>query len=347
MDEERKSNACTSETPDPSVSLDVIPLHSTNLLTVLDESGIVLYESPAITRVFGFDQDELVGEPVASYFHPDDRDAVLDAFENVVSGDSYSVESTEYRHQQADGSYRWVESVGSANPTPNGNYVVNTRDIEERKQREQSLQQSNERLDEFAHVVSHDLRNPLGVAQGNLEFVRQECDSAYLDRVEQAHGRMERLIGELLSLAQAGETIDSCDSVSIASVADRCWDTIATDHASLIVDVDRSIRASETRLQQLLENLIRNAIEHGGASVTITIGELSDNNGFFIEDDGSGIDTDQGCSVLVSGFSTSDGGTGYGLTIVQQIASAHGWEIDISDSEAGGVRVEFSGVDFA
>ncbi len=52
------------------VSLETIPLHSTNLLTVLDEDGVIQYESPSIERVFGFRQRELVGEQVAEFFHP-------------------------------------------------------------------------------------------------------------------------------------------------------------------------------------------------------------------------------------------------------------------------------------
>lgn len=124
-------------------------------------------------------------------------------------------------------------------------------------------------------------------------------------------------------------------------------DTIATEHASLEVEINREIRASRPRLQQLFENLIRNAIEHGGESVTTTIGELSEEPGFFVEDDESGITIDTESAVFESGYSTSEAGTGYGLTIVQQIASAHGWSINLSESDSGGVRFEFSEVDFA
>ena len=132
----RRTAATDSETVS---SLESVPLHSTDLLTLLDEMGIVRYESPAIERLYGFDQTALVGEPVADYFHPEDRQRVLDAFEAVVTADEHHVEAVEYRHRMADGSYRWIESVASANPTPEGNYVINSRDISERKQREQEL----------------------------------------------------------------------------------------------------------------------------------------------------------------------------------------------------------------
>jgi PAS domain S-box-containing protein len=128
------------------LSLDRLPLHSTDLLTLLDETGVVLYESPSIERLYGYDQEELVGEQVAEYFHPEDRDRVVEAFANIVSTEDHHVETVEYRHEMADGSYKWIESVGSSNPTPEGNYVINSRDISERKRRERQLQQTREQV---------------------------------------------------------------------------------------------------------------------------------------------------------------------------------------------------------
>jgi PAS domain S-box-containing protein len=199
----------TATDSDGDIPLDLIPLHSTNLLTVLDEEGIVQYESPSIERVFGFDQDELVGEPVSEYFHPDDREKALDAFREVVEGEPYTVRSVEFRHERADGSYVWVESVASADPTPDGAYVVNTRDISEQKAQEQRLKRTVERLDEFARVVSHDLRNPLNVANGRLELAREEADSEHLDGVAHAHDRMKSLIDDLLAFARGGTRVTS------------------------------------------------------------------------------------------------------------------------------------------
>jgi len=126
--------------------LEAVPLHSTDLLTLLDPTGTIQYESPAIERLYGYDQNELVGEQVADYFHPDDRQRVMDAFEAVITGEAHHTESVEYRHLMADGSYRWIESVGSANPTPEGNYVINSRDISDRKQREAQLREAREQL---------------------------------------------------------------------------------------------------------------------------------------------------------------------------------------------------------
>ena len=143
--DERLSSQTTPELEDAS-SLNRLPLHSTDLLTLLDPSGVVLYESPSIERLYGYDQEELVGEQVAEYFHPEDRDRVVEAFAAIVSDEGNHVETVEYRHEMADGSYRWIESVGSSNPTPEGDYVINSRDISERKQRERQLQQTRKQV---------------------------------------------------------------------------------------------------------------------------------------------------------------------------------------------------------
>ncbi len=345
MDDER-SPASSGAVVEATVSLDEIPLHSTTLLTALDAEGVIRYESPAIERIFGFEPAELVGEPVAEYFHPDDRDAVMAAFQDAVENDEYHIESAEYRHETADGSYRWVESVTSSKPTPDGYYIVNTRDVSDRRAREEVLERTNERLDAFASVVSHDLRNPLNVATGRLELAMEECDSEHLEPIETAHDRMIELIGDLLTLARAGSTADARESVWLADLLEECWETVETDDATLVPAVDGAVNADPSRLQQLLENLFRNAVVHGGEDVTVTVGELEDGSGFYVADDGPGIPADERERVLEWGYTTADDGTGLGLAIVKEVADAHGWRLSLSASDAGGTRVELTGVEF-
>jgi PAS domain S-box-containing protein len=146
MDRDEQSRSQTTPELEDVSSLKRLPLHSTDLLTLLGPSGVVLYESPSIERLYGYDQEELVGKQVAEYFHPEDRDRVVEAFAAIVSREDHHVETVEYRHLMADGSYKWIESVGSSNPTPDGNYVINSRDISERKQREREIQQTREQV---------------------------------------------------------------------------------------------------------------------------------------------------------------------------------------------------------
>ncbi|MFC5279032.1 sensor histidine kinase [Halorubrum rubrum] len=373
MDGNGPADPPSSTNAEPQVSLEVLPLHSTTLLTVLDENGTVRYESPAIERIYGFDQDELVGEQVADYVHSEDRDVVVAAFRAVVTGDDH-VEAVEYRHERADGTYTWVESVASANPTPDGNYVINTRDVSAQKERERQLEATNERLDEFASVVSHDLRNPLNIAQGRAAFLADDCESDHLEAVERAHDRIDALIDDLLTLSRVGERASQTESIALAALAETCWRTVPTADATLVTETDRNLPADRRRLRQLLENLFRNSVEHsstssrdptepgesvergstssrtspddsvehGGRSVTVTVGGLD--GGFYVEDDGSGIPEADRENVFTVGYSTADEGTGFGLRIVKQVAEAHGWDVRVTDGTEGGARFEFTGV---
>ena len=354
-----------SQPPDRSpedISLKDIPLHSTNLLSLLDEEGIIWYQSPAIARLCGFEQAELVGVSCTDVLHPDDHDRVYDAFKNVVASEEFIIEAVEYRHLTADGSYVWVESVASSNPTPDGYYVINTRDISEKKAQQKELERANERLESFARIVSHDLRNPLAVAQGYLEIAETESPNDNHATIETALNRMETLIESLLQSAFDETTNVDLESVDLAALVENCWANIVHDEATLILDIDseRPLRADVLGLTQLLENLLRNSIEHGSTSnrvqpgdaiehgrdtVSITVGHLQE--GFYIEDDGTGIPEDARQDVFESGYSGGSEGTGLGLAIVQGIVDAHGWSLRLTESTSGGARFEFTGIEFA
>lgn len=210
--------------------------------------------------------------------------------------------------------------------------------------RQAQLQRQNERLDDFASIVSHDLRNPLNVAQGRVELLREECDSEHIPPIERSITRMDELIEDLLTLARKGEQISAFEAVGLESLVKTCWQQVATAEATLKIDTNRTIQADRSRLQQLLENLTRNAVQHGGADVTVTIGDLED--GFYIEDDGPGIPEAEREDVFNVGYSTADGGTGFGLNIVEQVADAHGWDIRVTEGPDGGARFEIRGVEF-
>jgi PAS domain S-box-containing protein len=215
------------------------------------------------------------------------------------------------------------------------------RDISERQAREEELERQNERLERFAEIASHDLRNPLNVAQGYLDLI--EADGEPVERVGEALDRMERLIDDTLTMARQGTTVEDPTTVDLGTLVPECWDAVGTDDATLDLVEDVAVRADESRLQQLLENLLRNAIEHGGADVTVRIGALED--GFYVEDDGPGIPASERESVFEAGQTTAEDGTGFGLAIVAEIVDAHGWSIDLTESEAGGARFEITGVD--
>ena len=155
--------------------------------------------------------------------------------------------------------------------------LVVSEDITEQKSRERQLERQNERLDRFTSVVSHDLRNPLNVAVGRAELARQECDSDHLAAVETAHARMHTLIGDLLQLARDGKPVAEPDVVDLSGVVDTCWAGVETADAQLRNEASRRIEADRDRLQQVFENLFRNAVEHGST------GSRSDPRGNVVE----------------------------------------------------------------
>lgn len=208
------------------------------------------------------------------------------------------------------------------------------------RRQQRLLRRQNERLEEFTSVVSHDLRNPLSVAQGRIELATDTDDLAHLDAAAGALDDMESLIDDLLSLAKQGYTVGSTERVSLAEIAASAWRNLDSDGATLDVE-DTVLDADPDRLRQLLENLFRNAIVHAGPAPNIRSGSLSDEAGFFVEDDGSGIDPEKRERVFDIGYTDHEDGTGFGLSIVRRIAEAHGWSVQETRSESGGARFEF------
>jgi len=220
--------------------------------------------------------------------------------------------------------------------------TVVLRDVTEERTWRRQIEQQNERLDQFAQVVSHDLRNPLNVASGHLDLVREGSKES-MDEVEKSLNRMEAIIEDVLTLARQGQSIGDTESVSLKAHAEDAWSHVDTAEATVILDCDRTIVADPDRLLQLFENLFRNAVEHGGEDVTVTVG--ADESSFYVADDGSGIPDDERDRVLESGYTTAAEGTGFGLDIVTQIAQAHGWTVTVTDSAAGGARFEIQGIE--
>jgi two-component system OmpR family sensor kinase len=208
------------------------------------------------------------------------------------------------------------------------------------------LRRQNERLEEFASVVAHDLRNPLGAMRANLQVARELDDPEVLDAIERSVDRMDELLEDLLRLASVGEDATEPERVALAATAREAWETAAPDGATLTLADDVAFDADPSRLRQLLENLFDNAVEHGGPHVAVEVGAV-DGYGFYVADDGPGIPEGERDAVFEHGYTTADDGTGFGLSIVRRIAETHGWTTTVAESEAGGARFEFTGVDAA
>ena len=443
-----------------------------DLVTVVDADGILTYVSPAVTRVLGYEPDDLVGHEGYEFVHPEDRERNADALNAVLSDPSES-ETVEVRFRHADGSWRWIEAtmrnrldddvidgvlLSSRDITERKEYELEaralaeeyeallnsvedaiflldvedggdgvrfeferlspsyerqtgitteevqgrtprdvfgeeqgseleanyhrcvkagepisyqeelrvgdgarfwqtklapvvsagdvtrlvgvTRNVTERVERERQLRQQNARLEEFASVISHDLRNPLNVAQGRATLLAEQAESDHLGPLLQALDRMEAIVEDTLTLARQGDIISETESVSLTDLVGRCWAAVHTDDATVEVVDEVTLQADPDRLRHVFENLFRNAVEHGGSDVTVRVG-ARDEEAIYVEDDGPGIPVEKREKVLEPGHSSARDGTGFGLTIVKRIVEAHGWELSVTDGTDGGARFEF------
>ena len=244
-----------------------------------------------------------------------------------------------------------------------------------RRQQTEQLQERTAQLEELASTLRHELRNPLNILTLSLDTARHADGTGALDRCQRAVDRMERMLEETLLIVEQGNIDITLEPVDIETVAGECWDIVFDSDAELRIETDQQILADEMRLRQLLENLFRNAVEHGstnldsharqdaaeqssaspdsharqdavehaGPDVTVTVGSLD--GGIFIEDDGPGIPEADRDRVFEEGYTTSKAGSGLGLAVVRAVADAHGWEVRATTGRDGGARFEITGVE--
>ncbi len=215
------------------------------------------------------------------------------------------------------------------------------RELEAHRRR---LKQQNDRLDSFAGMLAHELRNPLQIVQIYHPQERPRDEDA-AEQVENAIDRIEEMIDVLLVTVRGSEVNIDRESVAVADVAADSWADLSTEveAADLVVDAERVIRADPVHVEHLLRNLFRNSLEHGNEDAVIRVGDLS--TGFYVEDDGPGIPEEVREDVTEAGFTTKAEGIGLGLTFVVRLAETYGWQWSITDSEAGGARFEFTDVE--
>jgi len=301
------------------------------------------YDDPVIVvddegRIRDYNQGALELFPVLA-------DAIDAELSSVASRIAVSLTTDETLECAVDGETRYYSVTANQFATGKAKLgqLVLLKDVTEQERYRRELEHQNERLERFTGMVSHDLRNPLNIAKGNVDLAREtDADTAAdaLDTAEDALDRMEELIEDLLALARQGQPLDETERVSLAEIVRSCWEMVDVADANLVVDGDLDLDADPDRLQQLFENLFRNAVEHGGESVTVSVGPLDDASGFFVEDTGPGIPEDEQGEVFESGYTTSRQGTGFGLSIVEEIVEAHDWTISVSNGASGGARFE-------
>jgi len=315
------------------------------------ETGEIVEVSNASEAFFGYKRAELRSMEILDLHPADERERYKRLFE------AHFAQQPAVISQFGDGSPVFaVTAAGDRIPIEINAWAIEDeaydkpllhgafRNISERLRRQRKLQRQKERLDEFAGVIAHDLRNPLNVALGRATLLAQECESEHSEPLQTALTRMEEIVEDTLTLARNGQRVGEMEPVDLVNTIATCWKLVDTSAASLESEDDITIRADPDRTRHIFENLLRNAVEHGGDGVTVRIGQADDQTIYF-EDDGPGVPTEEWDAVFDPGHSSAADGTGLGLAIVQRLAEAHGWEITLTESESMGARFEFSGVE--
>jgi len=317
--------------------------NGSDAIVSIDTNSTILYANQAVERVFGYEPEELVGEQLTiimpDRFHADHFESVdeyLETGERQLDWNSIRLPAVHRDGHEVDLSITFEEHSYEGTRIFSG--IM--RDISERVEQQRELERQNERLEQFASLVSHDLRDPLQAAKATTA-VAKAGDEEALEELDGIYDRMDALIEDVLSLAKQGQAVGETEPVSVASVGEQAWSTAGADSATLeLADSLPTVSADPERLQALLANLFRNALEHGPSDATVEVGSLADADGFYLADDGPGFgdaDTDE---LFTYGYTTNEDGTGFGLSIVAEIAEAHSWDVTATDSAAGGARFE-------
>lgn len=312
---------------------------------VLDETGEFLYVNNSFVETFGYPAETVVGSSVEIL---KDETAVMQGRDNLRQVLSSSGPDSVYFETEIKSATKETipcmdnmtaifddegEFVGSAGVL---------RDISAQKQRERKLKRQNDRLEQFASTLAHDIRNPLSAAMAKLQLARDETDSTHLESVSESLSEMESMITQLLELAQTDET--KMTAIDLAAAARNAWRQINSGDNTLSIETAQSVTADRAQLQRLLQNLFSNSIRHSDEAVTVSVRTTS--NGFYVDDTGPGIPVAERDTVRETGYTTHPNGSGCGFEVVENIVINHGWEMHLSESPSGGLRVEIANVSF-
>lgn len=332
--------------------------HAGHGVVITDSTGTIEYVNRAFEETTGYSAAEVLGEDPSLLKSGEHGESFYrELWATILNGEVWQGELV---NERKDGS-RYVVDQTISPLSNSGNiegFVAINRDVTQLKKYRQEIEQQNEYLAEYGQTVAHDLRNPLGVLRTELEELRTATTTSSDDdglterfeNIEETITQMESLIQDFLSMAEQGQLVIDASEISLETVADEAWEQVVAagttpwevDHPDATLTVEETrLTADPDRVSQLLVNLFRNALEHGGEDVRVRVGPLDFESGFYVEDNGPGIPPEKRETVFERGVTTSEDGTGFGLAIVEQIARSHGWTVTVTDGTAGGARFEF------
>jgi PAS domain S-box-containing protein len=337
----------------------------------ISPEGRFLYTSPSCHPVTGYPPEAFLDDPelLSRLIHPEDR-AIYEEHRGTV-GEGCATEEAEFRIIRRDGAVRWIGHCCLPVRDSDGRYLGirgSNRDITERKQAEEALHRmaedlarSNQDLEQFAYVASHDLQEPLRMVSGFLKLLRDryapqlngEANEFISFSVDGAT-RMSQLINDLLAYSRVGmrgkepEPIEANSALAGAMASLR--GSIEDAGAAITHDELPAVNAEFTQLSQLFQNLIGNAIKFRKPDqpCQIHVGAQKEAGqwAFSVRDNGIGIDPKQHERVFVifQRLHTREEypGTGIGLAICKKIVERHGGRIWVESEPGEGSTFRFT-----
>jgi len=313
-------------------------------VAVYDETGTFTFANDTYGTIVGLDRSAIVGRRVWEVNPNVDEDRFPEYWDSFDVGET---REHEVEHVRPDGEAVPVATVTTAIEVDETVYHVGTiSDITDRVEDWAEMERQDRRLEEVATVISHDLRNPLNVAMGRAELAAMEHESDHLEYVERSLEKMEALIEAVLIIARKGSRLTDATRTPLEGAVTAAWHALSDQDGATLEMADDlgAVASSDDRLVELFKPCFENAVEHAGPAVAVTVGRSED--GFYVADDGPGIAAEDRETVMEYGYSTNEHGTGFGFSIVEHIAAAHGWSVEISEGDAGGLRIDIRDVDF-
>lgn len=336
----------------------------------VDAQGTVLSVNRFGAEQLGYTPQELVGRPVLTVFHPDDRASVSEQFEDCLKNPTH-VAHWEFRKIRKDGRVLWVRETARAFVRGNGKKVllVVCEDLTERKSLERELQsyaekleRSNRELQDFAFVASHDLQEPLRKIQAFSTMLKKHALSDELndliERMQNATIRMQKLIDGLLNYSRVTTSEKPFKLVDLTEIVKETVSDlevrIKSTGGSVEVQILPTIEADPSQMQQLFQNLINNALKFHREEKPIVriyarlldnppIGKESDSGKWyqiFVEDNGIGFeerDSERIFKLLERLHGRSEyEGAGIGLAVCRKIVERHGGSITAKSKKGEG-----------
>ena len=322
---------------------------------LVNNEPIVQKVNPAFVRTFGYDRADIVGESLNEYIVPEAmKDEATTFDQRTKSGECNSAEVTRLTASgPRDFLYRGVpyERQGDAY-----GFAIYT-DITERNQRQaeleaykQELEASNEKLERFAYIASHDLQEPLRMISSYIDLLEADLGDELTEEqrenmafVADGATRMREMIDGLLTYSRVQTEADPFTVVQPTEILDEVTQdlqlTIEAAAATIAVDDLPAVTADRQQLGQLFQNLLTNAIEHSadGVEITVTATQRDGLTEFRVSDDGPGIPPHMKDDIFTIFDKGKDSdGTGIGLAVCREIVDRHGGDIYIESTSDDG-----------